>query len=269
MGAERDPAGQARPDMSPMNTPRDSAGLNAGTTGSQAMGDRPAGVGEVHTGLHTGTTAAPGRTGAGEYGSLAFDRNAEEQGLGEKARNRIGGMAEDVKSRAQDAVDRAPEIAGQVRDRAGEYAGQAREKVGQALERAEQELDRRGVLDKVRQNPMPALGIAFGIGFLLAGSGDDQQGGKQKKGTLSKAKHQIKGAVMGGLSAAIAQEARSLIGMAKEQGGSSGGLLGSVMETLQGGGGQQGSRSGSSGSSSASASSSGTVHREPSHRENL
>ena len=66
MAAERDQAGASGPGLSGGGFGgRDNAGLQAGTTGSSAMGDRP-GTGEVHTGLHSSGSAS------GEYGGIAF-----------------------------------------------------------------------------------------------------------------------------------------------------------------------------------------------------
>jgi ElaB/YqjD/DUF883 family membrane-anchored ribosome-binding protein len=226
-------------------TRRDEASLDAGTTGSRATGDLgTTGTGEVHSGLSVGrdvdtgySAIAPAPTGSSwEPGG----------GSGE------GGAMNRVRDAAGQARERLQDLSGSVSGRAGDMAGQAREKAGQALGRAEQVLEERGILDKVRENPLPALGVAFGVGFLLAGSGDQVQG--KRSTTLYKAKNQLKGAIMGGLSAAVAQEGRNLLGMAQGK-GSAGGLLGMLLQNLQGGG----SSGGSSGQSAP--------HRRPSHQE--
>lgn len=67
-------------------------------------------------------------------------------------------------------------------------------------------IEDRSTLDTVRDNPLVALGIAFGVGFALAGSSGT--GGQPRKAT-----NQLKGAMIGGLSAAVARELRGLIGL--------------------------------------------------------
>jgi ElaB/YqjD/DUF883 family membrane-anchored ribosome-binding protein len=226
-------------------TRRDDASLDAGTTGSRAMGDLgTTGTGEVHSGLSVGrdvdtgySAIAPAPTGSWEPSS----------GSGE------GGAMNRVRDAAGQARERLQGL--NVPGRAGDMAGQAREKAGQALGRAEQVLEERGILDKVRENPMPALGVAFGIGFLLAGSGDQVQG--KRSTAMYKAKNQLKGAIMGGLSAAVAQEGRNLLGMAQGK-GSAGGLVGMLLQNLQGGG---------SGGSASGGSTGSAPHRRPSHQE--
>lgn len=156
-------------------------------------------------------------------------------------------------------TNRAKDKAGELKDRAGELTSQAQSKASEVLGRAQDALEEHGVLNTVRDNPLPALGLAFGLGFLLAGSDDDSSG--KRGGSMSKAKNQLKGAVMGGLSAAVAQEARGLLGMAQGQGTQKqGGMLSSMLKNLTGqSSGQQ--------SSGSAASSGATPHRPPSHQE--
>lgn len=190
----------------------------------------PPGSAEVHTRLTT-TTEQGYASGTGG-----------EQSRTEQAKDKARDVADQAKDRATEATDQA-------RQKASELSSKAQEKLSGALSRAQEALDERGLLDTIRQNPLPALGLAFGAGFLLAGSDDSD-----RHGTMSKAKNQLKGAVMGGLSAAVAQEARSLVGMGGSK--SSGGFLNSIIENLAGG---SSGRSGRSGG--------GEPHRPPSHQE--
>jgi hypothetical protein len=238
-----------------MSGGRDDLGLDAGTTRSMA-GDRLGGA-EVHGGLHAGSGLGSstamgdtGRTGGttDDYAALSFSRGAEEEGVREKAANRIGGMADSVK----DLGGRASDLAGQAASKLSDVAGTARERLSPALDRAETLLDRAGVIERARQNPLPALGIAFGLGFVLAGSGE-------RAAPVKWARKELRGAVLGGLAAALAREARGYVT------GAGGGMLGNLIERAQGGGGS-GSRSQSQGAFSATGQ---PVHRAPSHRENL
>lgn len=174
------------------------------------------GVAEVHSEvvITSAGTGAP-RTGGSTMG--AADRAA---GAAENA-------VDQAKDKAHELADRAQDKAGDLADQAKQKAGEAKQKASEALDQAERKLEESGVLDKIRDNPLAALGVAVGIGFLLAGDGDDGDKGQSRKkgGMASKAKHQLKGAVMGGLSAAMAQEFRSFLG----QGGSAGGLFSSLM----------------------------------------
>ncbi len=218
------------------------SGMGSGTGGS-TLGGRTGGA-EVHGDLGVGRES-------GNYSAIAVTGSVADQssgtgsggeGLRDQAMGRVRDVAGSVRERAQGLMDGMPAP--------GDVAGQAREKVGDALGRAQTLLEDRGVLNMVRDNPLPALGVAFGVGFLLAGKGDRNAGGK-----MGQARNQLRGAIMGGLSAAVAQEARNLIG-AQGGAGGLGGILGSVLGNLQGQGG--GSRSGS-----------GSTHRPPSHRESF
>lgn len=201
--------------------------------------------------METGTPDRPNPTpptprGEAEVHTRIVSADSTSAAGGEQSKT------EQAKDKARDVADQAKDKADQVRGKAGELGGQAQDKLSEVLGRAQDALEERGLLDTIRGNPLPALGLAFGVGFLLAGSDD---GGSHRG--LSKAKNQLKGAVMGGLSATVAQEARSMLGMGgSSSSGSGSGILSSLMENL-------------TGSSSGRGRSGGTSepHRRPSHQE--
>lgn len=85
-------------------------------------------------------------------------------------------------------------------------------------------------LNAARHNPLAAVGIAFALGFALAVRGrDDEEDARHP--ALSRARNQIKGAIIGGVSAAISQQLRSFI---EDQGGL-GALLAAAGIELPGG----------------------------------
>lgn len=164
------------------------------------------GSGDVHS--HPSTQPDKGEAMSGK-----FDTHAPP-------RERARAFAGRVHDRTDDFLDAAEERVDHVRGRLAGGARNARDRTGEFFDNAEDALDRRtGLLDSARQSPLPALGIAFAIGFLLAGSGDPE-----RHPSVSKTKNQIKGAIMGGISAAVSQQLRSFI---EEQGGI-GGLLASL-----------------------------------------
>jgi hypothetical protein len=162
--------------------------------------------GEVHSHLSSQPDKGEGMSGKFDTPSTA----------GERARAFAGRMHD----RTDDLLDAAEERMDHVRGRLAGSARSARDRAEGFFDGAEEALDRRtGLLDTARQSPLPALGIAFAVGFLLAGSGDSE-----RHPSVSKTKNQIKGAIMGGISAAVSQQLRSFI---EEQGGI-GGLLASL-----------------------------------------
>lgn len=89
--------------------------------------------------------------------------------------------------------------------------------------------ENKGPLNAARHHPLAALGIAFAIGFALGTRGDDDHDNRHP--AVSRARNQIKGAIIGGVSAAISHQLRSFI---EDQGGI-GALLAAVGVDIPGG----------------------------------
>lgn len=138
------------------------------------------------------------------------------------------GFADRVRERADDAWDAARERGEHLRERLGDAAHRARSRADHLLDETEDTIDEHtGVFSSARQSPLAALGIAFAIGFLLAGDSD----APQRHPAITKAKNQVKGAIVGGISAALSQQLRTFI---EEQGGV-GTLLAALGVPLPGG----------------------------------
>lgn len=181
------------------------------------------GYGEVHSHISQPDKGQGLSGGYDPTRDLDSDEGSSAEEMVGQARERAGAMVDDAKEQAEEITEQVRNRAGQLRDRAGETLGQAREKAGQALDRAEDELEERtGIVTLIRENPIPALGAAFAVGYLMAGSR------RQKRGKLmNMATGQLRGAIMGGISAALASELRSL---AREQGGTLASLFGGSQE---------------------------------------
>lgn len=126
-----------------------------------------------------------------------------------------------VRDRAEEAFDSARTRTGELRDRVGGAAHRARRQAEYLFDEAEDTLENRtGMLGIAQSRPVAALGIAFAIGFMLAGDNEEPE----RPTSLSKARNQIKGAIMGGISAALSQQLRTFI---EEQGG-----IGAILATM-------------------------------------
>ncbi len=177
------------------------------------------GMGEVHSHLSqpekgAGMSGRP--AGAGFGGS---DPQGGAADAASDARDRASAIVADAKDSAEEALDTARHKANEIRHRAEETVDQARTKASEAIHRAEHELEERtGVISMIRDNPLPALGIAVAVGYLAAGSRSRKRGR-----VMNLATRQLRGAVMGGISAALAREFRSIV---NEQGGSLAAIFG-------------------------------------------
>jgi ElaB/YqjD/DUF883 family membrane-anchored ribosome-binding protein len=166
------------------------------------MESQTGGSGEVHAHI----SAQPDK---GEGMSGKFDDVPSGGARGGSARD----FSRKMRDRADDAIGSARERGADMRDRLGEAARRTRGRADHLLDETEDTLEQRtGLVSSARESPLAALGIAFAIGFLLAGDGDEPE----KHPSVAKAKNQIKGAIMGGFSAAISQQLRSFI---EDQGG--------------------------------------------------
>ena len=227
MAAERDEAGPSGSGLS--GTGRDHSGLEAGTSRSMSMGDAP-GSADVHAGI-------------------AFNANAgADEGLRERTVNRVKDVAGDVADAAGGLGERARSVAGDVADRAGDLASRARDRVSGLADQAQSALEERGWLDRLRENPLPALGVAFAAGFLLAGGGTGT-GGEVEMGTgtgstggarglrggATRVRGELRGALAAGLSAGLAQGARAFL----RNVGAEDGVINSIVQNLPGLGGDE------------------------------
>jgi ElaB/YqjD/DUF883 family membrane-anchored ribosome-binding protein len=132
-------------------------------------------------------------------------------------------MVNEAREQAHETMDQVRTKAEELRGRAEETLGQARTRASEAIDRAESELEERtGVISMIRENPIPSLGIAVAAGYLLAGSRSRKRGR-----VMNMATSQLRGAIMAGVSAALAREFRSII---DEQGGSLASLFGGEKE---------------------------------------
>jgi hypothetical protein len=198
--------------------------MNAGTSGSSSMGDRGLGTAEVHTGLHSG--------GKDEYSGLQF--------AGRESQGGVGGRLREVADR----------VSGPVRnlaDNLGPRVSGVRERASGVAERASSAMEKGGVLSRLRDNPLPVLGVAFAIGFLLAARGDDDEYGETNRG---RARSELRDALMAGVTAGLAQGARGFLSQA---GSESTGFVNTLMDAFLGQG-SGGSTGGSPGGSARSGS---------------
>jgi hypothetical protein len=124
-----------------------------------------------------------------------MDRNEEEMGRAE-VHTHIGlGPNQDHTEEADPLDDLSR---GGVRGRARDFAAGARDRAG-ALE------ERTGILRLAKENPLATVGVAFAVGFLFAGK-------SSASGRFGRARQQLRGAIIGAVSAAVAQETHNLTG---------------------------------------------------------
>lgn len=163
--------------------------------------NEPLGTGQPTSEVHTRLNVEPSK---GEGMSGSYD--ASGAGTMDRAKGRVQDARDEVKHRAD-------EVRGRAQDRMEDARDEVERMAGKAKSRANEMLDETGARRRIDDHPMLALGAAFGIGFLLAGSSED------KGGMRGKVRSQLRAAIMGGMSAAAAQQARSMFGMDGGAGG--------------------------------------------------
>lgn len=173
-----------------------------------------AGTSEVHSEMRSEPSKGVGNSGSYDAGAA---------GTMERVREGITERADELRGRARDEISGRMD---EIRDRAGEKIDSAREEAGRLRDefgdRANRALDQSGARERIQQYPLLALGAAFGLGYLLAGSGGE------KRGMRGKVRDQARAIIITGVSAAVAQQARSMLGMESGQSGSLGDLFGSA-----------------------------------------
>lgn len=175
------------------------------------------GTSEVHSEMRSEPSKGIGNSGSYDAGAA---------GTLERARDEITERADGLRDRARDEIsDRMDDL----RDRAGEKIDNVRDEAsrlkGELGDRANRALEESGARARVQEYPLFALGAAFGLGYLLAGSGGE------KRGVRGKVRNQARAIIVGGITAAVAQQARSMLGMESGQSGGLGNLFGSALET--------------------------------------
>jgi ElaB/YqjD/DUF883 family membrane-anchored ribosome-binding protein len=92
------------------------------------------------------------------------------------------------------------------RQRARHLLAGSRHRAQSAIRDAERRVDEKtGVIGLIREHPLPAVGLAFALGFVLAGRSDPET-------RLGQVRKKIRGAAATAVTAALVEEARHLVG---------------------------------------------------------
>jgi ElaB/YqjD/DUF883 family membrane-anchored ribosome-binding protein len=183
------------------------------------------GTSEVHSELTAQPSKGVGDSGA--YEGIAAGPMDRVRDRADDAREEIGDR---VAAAREEVAERVDDLRGRARDRMDGVRDQASRIRADVTDRAGRALDGTGIPGRVQNHPMLALGAAFGLGYLLAGSG------AQKRGMRGKVRTQLRAAIVGGVTAAIAQQAQSILGFESGQGGGLGNLFGSALGDRHSGG---------------------------------
>jgi ElaB/YqjD/DUF883 family membrane-anchored ribosome-binding protein len=165
--------------------------MSGGASGASGEVNVP-GTGEVRARVNTNPTEVDVRASASK------DTQRDLESTADNLRHRAENAAENVRERASDFADEARQRASELGDRASHLVDDAQER-----------LEGTGILNVVRDHPLPALGVAFGVGFMLAGSGDKP---KSRTGRVARsAKKQLRTALLGGLGTVAMQEMQGML----------------------------------------------------------
>lgn len=147
----------------------------------------------------------------------------------ESASGDLHDLASEAQEKAREMTSRAARMGEKARDTIGSASTDARRMANEMKSRADRVVEESGARSFIDRHPLAVLGVSFGVGFLLAGSGGDSHGMR------GRAKTRIRSALVGAASAALAQQARAMLGMESGQGGG----LGNLMSSMTGGSGQR------------------------------
>jgi ElaB/YqjD/DUF883 family membrane-anchored ribosome-binding protein len=111
----------------------------------------------------------------------------------------LGGSARRFTRAAADRVDAIKDQAGELTDRAERLAARARARADDVVDA----IDRTRLPERTRSYPLAALGVAAGIGFMMAGSSEHR--------ITRTVKGQLRGLLVAGLLASLRDEAEGLI----------------------------------------------------------
>jgi len=153
-----------------------------------------------------GTARVETRVTGGGSGTAGAGREADEM-LG-RAGDRAQETWEKTKDRTEGALNDAREQVDEWTDQAGEYASRARRELENVVDRAESRLEEKtGAVSMVRENPLLAAGVAFGVGFMLAGGSSS----KRRSGLMGRASGQLRTAIVGSVSTMLMQELQDMM----------------------------------------------------------
>jgi uncharacterized protein YjbJ (UPF0337 family) len=155
------------------------------------------------------------------HSELSYDPSKGEEMSG-KFGPASGGAGETLRDRADDMLGQArskvDEATDNIQDRAGDLKDKAKNRVSGVMDRAGSKLDESGVPAKLDRYPLAAFGVAFGVGFLLAGTGNETD-------RFSRTRRQLRTALVAGATTALTQQAQSAFGMRSGQQGGLGNAL--------------------------------------------